>query len=1088
MNENTGISVELIDLSLKKPYRRASPGQSHVSLGQGSITTPVNFMEETSPHRSIQHEDSNVTSRLSMNTVRSISPPLHFRDKTELREQPSVYPLNVNHFASWNIIPPNFQEEPHPDDLRSLQMGLSSRILNEDLMWTIQFKQTLKNRYQCIFEGNEEHSNPTLLNNVYTELFITDIGSCDNSEHEIRQIETISKHPIIWDTPIKVNDVFKAFPGSTKPVRTVLTKGIAGIGKTVSVQKFTLDWAEDKSNQDIHMIFPLPFRELNRFKESKVTLIHILQQLYHLEIEADVLSSGKYRIIFILDGLDECRFPLDFQKNRSCSRVTEAISVSALLTNLICKNLLPSSQLWITSRPAAACQIPPDLIDQMTEVRGFTDSQKEEYFTKKISDPNMSLRIISHLKSSRILHVMCHIPVFCWISATVLERIFGESEGREIPKTLTQMYTHFLIFQIKQRSHKYDGNYKGDVNWDSQSMLLLGKLAFQQLEKGNLLFYEGDLRECGVDLDVASVYSGVCTQIFKEETGLHQQRMFSFIHASIQEFLAALYAFLMFVNSQQNVLSHTTNAKIAIAFNKPSMHEFLKYAVEKALASDNGHLDLFLRFLLGLSHASNQTLLQLLLTETWSDPEGGRKTLQYIKEKIRDQSSAEKAISLFHCLSELKDESLVEEVQDYLGSGGFKGGKLSPSHCSALAYTLLMSDEELDVFNLTKCINPSMISNEGMLRLLPVIKASRLALLRLCNVTEKVCAGLSSVLSSSHSCLRELDLSSSNLKDSGLRHLAVGLGNPQCKLEILRVFNCSIGEDGCASLASALRSNPSYLRELDLSHNQPHDSGVKILSDVLTNSTCILETLRFMGCELTKKSCAALAQVLQSSCSSLKNLDLNLNSLEDSGVKMLCAGLKSPQCKLQTLSLSDCGITAAGCPILASALQSNPSHLTVLDLSLNNLTDTGVMHLLPLFKDPSVNLEKLWLNNCDLTQRSCQMMSCADQSKCSSLKELNLSANVIMDSGLEQLTVGLCHLLSGLQSLSLTYCSITENGCTSLASALRSNQSQLRDLDLRGNRLSDSGIKLLSDLLEDPNCKLEKLELYPLIRCDDKEA
>lgn len=602
-------------------------------------------------------------------------------------------------------------------------------ILNftEDLIWIISLKQTLKNRYQCIFEGNEEHSSPVLLNNIYTELFIADIGGSANTEHEIRQIETVSSHPVTWDMPISVNDVFKALPGS-KPIQTVLTKGIAGIGKTVSVQKFTLDWAEDKANRDIHMIFPLPFRELNIFKKGKVTLMQILQQFYDLKIEASVLSSGEYRIIFILDGLDECRFPLDFQKNKSCSSVTEAVSIDVLLTNLICKNLLPSSKLWITSRPAATDQIPPDLIDQLTEVRGFTDSQKEEYFTKRISDQDMCHSVISHLKSSRILHVMCHIPVFCWISATVLERIFGGSEGREIPKTLTQMYAHFLIFQTKQRSHKYDVNYKADFYWDSQSTLLLGKLAFQQLEKGNLLFYEDDLRECDIDPNVASVYSGLCTQIFREEPGLHLERMFSFIHASIQEFLAALYAFLMFVNSQQNVLSHKTSAKFASAFKKPSMHEFLKYAVDKALASDNGHLDLFLRFLLGFSLVSSQTLFQALLTETWSDPEGSKKTLQYIKEKIRFQPSAEKAIGLFHCLSELKDDSLVEEVQDYLKSGGFRGEKLSPSHCSALAYTLLMSAEELDVFNLTKCIDPSLISDEGLLRLLPVIKASRLTL------------------------------------------------------------------------------------------------------------------------------------------------------------------------------------------------------------------------------------------------------------------------------------------------------------------------------------------------------------------------
>ncbi|XP_051264148.1 ribonuclease inhibitor-like [Dicentrarchus labrax] len=134
-------------------------------------------------------------------------------------------------------------------------------------------------------------------------------------------------------------------------------------------------------------------------------------------------------------------------------------------------------------------------------------------------------------------------------------------------------------------------------------------------------------------------------------------------------------------------------------------------------------------------------------------------------------------------------------------------------------------------------------SEEALLRLLPVVKASNKALLSDCNLSERSCEALSSVLSSQSSSLRELDLSDNNLQDSGLKLLSVGLKSPHCKLETLRLSGCLITEEGCASLVSALSSNPSHLRELDLSYNHPGDSATK-LSAGLEDPHWRLDTLR----------------------------------------------------------------------------------------------------------------------------------------------------------------------------------------------------------------------------------------------------
>ncbi|KAA0719617.1 NACHT, LRR and PYD domains-containing protein 12 [Triplophysa tibetana] len=648
-------------------------------------------------------------------------------------------------------------------------------------------KSKLKEQSQRMNEGISSQGSSTLVNEIYTDLYITEGGSEDiNNEHEVRQIETASRRSETQETQIKCNDIFKV---QNKPIRSVLTKGVAGIGKTVSVQKFILDWTEGKENQDLHFIFPLPFRELNLIKQKNISLMDLLHQFFTDTKELRSTDFDDYKVVFVFDGLDECRLPLDFSKNQSLSDVTEPASVDVLLTNLIKGNLLPSALIWITSRPAATNQIPPECVDLITDVRGFNDPQKDEYFRKRINDESLANRIITHMKSSRSLYIMCHIPVFCWISATVLQRMLSEAESQaQIPKTLTQMFTHFLMFQTKLKSQKYDGKCEVDLQQARKSLESLGKLAFQQLEKGNLIFYEEDLRECDIDVREASVYSGVCTQIFREEFGLNLGKVFSFVHLSVQEFLAALFMFLFLIQDKDN---------------QSSVSDLLKREVDKALQSENGHLDLYLRFLLGLSLESSQTILRDLMTQTGRSSDSKQEIVEYIKMKIRENLSPEKSINLFHCLNELNDHSLVQEVQSYVNRGdesSLSGVSLSPAQWSALVFVLLNSEEELDEFNLRSYDR----SDECLLRLLPVIKASRKADLSRCNLTEKSCSALASVLRSNSSSLTELNLSHNNLQDSGVKLLSDGLKNTNCKLQILHLFNCSIGSEGCVALTSAL--------------------------------------------------------------------------------------------------------------------------------------------------------------------------------------------------------------------------------------------------------------------------------------------
>uniref|UniRef100_A0A6Q2YRU3 Protein NLRC3-like n=1 Tax=Esox lucius TaxID=8010 RepID=A0A6Q2YRU3_ESOLU len=789
--------------------------------------------------------------------------------------------------------------EPSEDDRGSENMDDSLHRPLEN------YKASLKRRYECVTEGNRKTGNRTPLNSIYTELYITEGESEGVNEHELWQLETASRTPTSHDTAIHCNDIFKPLPGQEKPIRTVLTKGIAGIGKTVSVQKFIVDWAEGKANQDVDVIFVLPFRELNLIRDQQYSLLRLLSDF---NTDLDKHSVNKLvacKSMFIFDGLDESRLPVDFHCNKVISDVTQTSSVDVLMTNLIKGNLLPSALLWITTRPAAANQIPPGCVDLVTEVRGFYDPQKEEYFRKRFSDEDLASRIISHIKTSRSLHIMCHIPVFCWILAIVLEHMLTTDKRGEMPKTLTEMFTHFLFIQTSHKNQKYHGRDEMEAELmesDKDVLLKLGKLAFEQLEKGNLIFYEEDLKECGINVREASVYSGVCTEIFKEESVLFQRVVYCFVHLSIQEFLSAVYMYHCYTTQNMDALKPFLKRKTKASSKDLTLHELLKSTVDKALESKNGHLDLFVRFLHGLSVVSNQKLLRGLVTQTERSPESFKKTVRSLKGVQKKNISHGRWINLFHCLIEMKDHSVQEEIQKYLQSAK-RYKNLTLAHCSALAFMLQISEDVLDVFDLKKYKT----SQEGRWRLLPAVRGCRKALLAGCKLTTGVCEIISSALSSNPSHLTEMDLSDNLLKNSGVKMLSTGLGHPHCKLETLRLSDCLVTEEGCVSLVSALKSNPSHLKELDLSNNDLKDTGVEKLSALLKDPQCRLETLRLSGCLVTKEGCSSLVSALKSNPSHLKELDLSYNHPGDSGVKLLSAGLEDPHWRLEKLNMDHGG-------------------------------------------------------------------------------------------------------------------------------------------------------------------------------------
>lgn len=575
-------------------------------------------------------------------------------------------------------------------------------------------KEEMKKRVKFTSEDNNK--------GIYSELIITS-GEIEGP-HEEHTFRNMKKNEMWENSSIKLADIFKSVSTHSGSNRTVLTKGVAGIGKSFTVQKFVLDWAEERANQDVEVIFSFVFRQLNMIVGEKS--LHELLVEFHPEFKGCITSEfcSRTKMIVILDGLDESRTQLDF-RNKVIRSISEKTSVGNILVNLIQGNLLPDAKVWITTRPAAASQIPEEYINLVTEIRGFNDHQKEVYFRRTFShDEDLADRIISHVHSSPSLDVMCQIPIFCWICALLFEEIFDGGDVARVPQTLTEMMAHFVLAQTKRRNRKYEAESESDreglLKIYKSFILQLGKLAFVHLQKNHLIFYDTDLEAEGIDIKEAATFSGFCSTIFIDEEIVPQRMVYFFVHLTIQEFFAALFVYDCLSNSHKQ---QELKDFLSLEDKEYALPDLLKMIIDKVVKKEHGHLDFFLRFILGLMVESNRRVLCGLLESGESNPETVKKVLTYLKAIHRKALSPDCSISLFQAMVEMRDHKVKDEIQEYLQNPSCSQAELTPMHCSALAFMLLVSKDDLEELNLRKY----KASDEGRRRLIPAVRTSKKA-------------------------------------------------------------------------------------------------------------------------------------------------------------------------------------------------------------------------------------------------------------------------------------------------------------------------------------------------------------------------
>ncbi|XP_039977164.1 protein NLRC3-like isoform X2 [Xiphias gladius] len=789
-------------------------------------------------------------------------------------------------------------------------------------------KAYLRERLSYESEGTERNpKDEKSLDQIYTELHIIQ-GESEhvNKEHEIWEIEDKARIQTAEGTKINCNDIFKSTPEDSvspgkdrrkvRAVRTVMTKGIAGIGKTVSVKKFILDWADGRANQDLDFIFVLPFRELNLVIDKKISLETLVRE-FHPELKKIAVSRifANRKVLFIFDGLDESQLQLNFKTAARLTDATEESSVDTLVTNLIREHLLPSALVWITSRPGAVQRIPRQYVYQWTEVRGFNDPQKLQYFRRRVQDKVVAEKIINYITMSRSLYIMCHIPIFCWIAAKVFEQLLLSNnvhdENIKIPTTLTEMYTHFLIIQMQVATEKYDNQDESDTEEifksNKEFIFKLGRMAFEHLKESKIIFHVNDLKKYGIDTDKAGVHCGLCTEIFKEESVFNRKKLYCFVHLTVQEYFAALFVYHSFATKKIDSLSlkdfllkgseeHLKSILDADPVDLP-LDELIEITIANSALRKTGELDMFLRFLIGMSLQSTHGLLQGLIQQTEEHTAVVEEIRKSLTEIDLGDCSPERCLNLVHCLIELKDSSLYDTVQQYLRPNHDPETQLSPFQCSALADSILMSNTPLDEFNLKK-YRPSA---KGIFRLVPAVRNCRKARISGVHLNAWLCETISSALQMPNSVLTELHLMNNTFYEKGIKFLTDGLINS--KIEALSLSHNNLTEKGCRVLASALSSKPSHLREVDLSYNDLQDSGVMALCHALMNPHCGLKALRLSFCKVTGDGCRSLASALRSDHCSLRELDLSFNHLADQGVQLLTEIQRDSRCSLEKLNV-----------------------------------------------------------------------------------------------------------------------------------------------------------------------------------------
>lgn len=514
--------------------------------------------------------------------------------------------------------------------------------------------ETLKKRYGEVCKDLNKQGEKRPLDDVYTTLYITSTSdNGPNIEHEVMKIEKqdSNREP---GRPLSIKDIMSEEWLEESNVKFLLITGMAGSGKSMAISRLILDWIEEKSHQHVNFLFPLPFRELKQFEGVKISLLEIIQTLYPetKKLRDEDFRSEDCKMLFVFDGLDEYSGKLDFENTELLGDHTDPTTLNVIVVNLLRGRLLYRGMFLVTSRPQVRRCIPWDTHYDERDMRGFRDDEKDEYFKKRFKNPDDAARVIAYINSFKTLRIMCHLPLFCSLVADEYQHMLTKQGPQaELPKSITFMYTKLMLALI--------GPYRADrapvlsPDKEKDFLMKLGKLALTMLEQNKFKITRSDWRDVGISDEEAVVNSGLCIQYVTKPYVLFQEKVVSFIHPTMQEYLAALYVFLSFRNQGKNIFEQQLKEKLSRMFKGNKVMELYKCAVDKSLLYEDGKLDIFLRFLFGMARNINLELLKPFCTSAMKWPSALEDATALIKKRIRENQYPQRNDNLKHCLEEL---------------------------------------------------------------------------------------------------------------------------------------------------------------------------------------------------------------------------------------------------------------------------------------------------------------------------------------------------------------------------------------------------------------------------------------------------